>query len=145
MIRAVTCTNAYVLTANASSCSEQHTASKPIRARPGRPALSHHPNLLLAWRRPAGPLMSMVDSGGRSRRVFVAGSSGGSDCVAEHAPRKSGKPVVSRGSYLQASDRVVTDGSAKNREGIGLPKHAVSGMCSTVSRNRPWTFAGTSR
>ena len=62
MIRAVTCTTALRLDRERIILSDQDTASKAINARPGRSALSHHPNPLLGWRRPAGLLVSMVNS-----------------------------------------------------------------------------------
>lgn len=60
---------------------------------------------------------------------------GGGDGVPERAARKSGQTRPSRGSYLQVSNRAVTDGSAKSRrEGIRLPKHAVLACLSRCLR-----------
>jgi hypothetical protein len=87
--------------------SKQDTASKPIKARPGRSALSQHPNLLRGWKRPAGLLMSTVDSrrqiasGGRVLRSSVA------VVASRSAAGKPEQPVVHAvGSHVGANGRL---------------------------------------
>jgi hypothetical protein len=133
---------------------ERSTPQSSTNARPRRSKLFRHLPLLrhgeAATRPPIEhhglPVGEVLARSGRSRRVFGARNFGGSDCVPERAARKPGQSRRTRGSYLEVSNCVVTDGSRlRAGEGIGLPKHAVPGMSFTLSQNRPGTFAGTSR